>query len=86
MRDGGPAFPSPHTVVEESIGFPETRREYQKWSNGMTLRQWYAGLAMQALIASWSKIGNGWIPEREMAEIAKESHQLSDAMIAEGEK
>ncbi len=37
-KDGGPAFPIPETFGESKPG--------------MSLRQWYAGLAMQAMLAN----------------------------------
>jgi len=46
---------------------------------GMTLRQWYAGLAMQMKLgASGTSI--------EFEEMAKRCFQMADAMIAEGNK
>lgn len=51
------------------------------WQSGMTLRQWYAGQAMQGLLASltsdddWSVVG-----------LAQTAFAYADAMIAEGKK
>ena len=39
-RDGGPAFPQPNADTQRHMGL-----------EGMTLRQWYAGMAMQALVS-----------------------------------
>lgn len=43
---------------------------------GITLRQWYAGLAMQGMRADHSATG---VPE----EIARESVRLADALLKE---
>ena len=46
MKDGGPAFPVPESA--NYAGYP-----------GMTLREWYAGLAMQGLIArGWQDLAD----------------------------
>lgn len=66
MKDW-PAFPR---TVTYSDGSSET------WP-GMTLRQWYAGMAMQGLVVSadWST-----------TTIAEEAFRLADAMLAQEEK
>ena len=53
--------------------------------SGMTLRQWYAGMAMQAYVGAWEKNPIG--PSREA--IAEWSFAMADAMLAadlEGEQ
>ena len=65
-RDGGPAFPrSKHSEIEEgeTIGY----------SHGMTLRQWYAGMAMSGPL-----MDQGENPEK----VARYAFQYADAMIA----
>ena len=53
------------------------------YARDMTLRDWYAGLAMQGFVAySWTR-GKYMPPD---SEIAKESHQLADAMLKAREK
>lgn len=47
-NDGGPAFPVPNARGVDAINKPFTLLG----SQGMTLRQWYAGQAMQGLIAA----------------------------------
>ena len=64
--DGGPAFPR--------LG-PDDDRDLQDWSQGMTLRQWYAGMAMQALV-SMNDLGR---VRRD--EIAVEAYRQADSMI-----
>ena len=66
MKDtGGPAFPSTH---------PHGREE------GMSLRDWFAGEAMQGLLAdrSWEAI--------TINQVAGFSYTLADAMLKERSK
>ena len=64
--DGGPAFPRPHSEIEEgeTIGYSQ---------DGMTLRQWYAGKAMSGPL-----MDQGENPEK----VARYAFQYADAMIA----
>lgn len=65
---GGPAFPMPimYRPDGEYMGGPY---------HGMTLRQWYAGMAMLAIKAS--DYGHG-----SADEIADEAYAQADAMLA----
>ena len=65
VNDGGSAFP------------------YETWSrnSGMSLRDWFAGMAMQGHMASW-----GQHDVTDYSEIAVGAYRLADAMIAEKEK
>jgi len=47
MNDGGPAFPKPYSVYNTG----NTVYEHQA-QKGMTLRQWYAGMAMKGLLSN----------------------------------
>ena len=76
MKNGGPAFP--HTLDMVSGG--NTR-------GGMSLRQWYAGMALPALIeayqeANYPAIGTDHI----LRNVPALAFKFADAMIAEGEK
>lgn len=53
---------------------------------GMTMRQYYAGVALQALIIgrSWEQTSTGMTPEELMELWARSAHVLADKMIAEG--
>ena len=44
------------------------------FNEGMTLRQWYAGLAMQGLLANSDRVFNQW-------EIADISADIADTML-----
>lgn len=71
--DGGPAFPSPGYDGPTPTGGHLT----QYPQPGMTLRQWYAGLAMQGLLACSTT------EEDTPGEAAKYAVKFTDALIAE---
>jgi hypothetical protein len=64
--DGGPAFP-----YEPGIG-----RSF----SGISIRDWFAGMAMQALIAR--KTSFAFVPDTN----AEDAYRVADAMLAEREK
>jgi hypothetical protein len=80
--DGGPAFPKPDVIWNG---------DYVYGPFGMSLRQWYAGMAMQSIFGG---IGAQIVANRDSrydetnwAEVvAKNSFEMADAMIAESEK
>lgn len=74
MKDGGPAFPHPHGQIGNTYIMPE---------DGMTLRQWYAGMALIGLIDHLRSFSPEVIPEEF---IAREAFRQADAMIKEGSK
>ena len=66
-KTGGPAFPTdnahqtgPHSYHVE----------------GMTLRDWFAGMAMQGFIAAW-----GQHDVTDFIEIAHDAYNMADAML-----
>jgi len=62
MKDGGPAFPSNHErMTGTSLDF--------RGCLGMSLRQWYAGMAMQGIIVKYGA-SNGPVVSKEAFEIA----------------
>lgn len=71
--DGGPAFPYPH---------------YEHQDPGMSLRDWFAGMALIGLMArlaqpSHKVISEGW---REAGSEADLAYKIADAMLKEREK
>ena len=64
INTGGPAFPAPAGVQHIT-------------EQGMTLRDWFAGMAMQGICASGPDISN--------PVIAAEAYALADAMIKQRE-
>lgn len=70
MNDGGPAFPTESEVWEGN-----------KDGQGMSLRDWFAGMALQGIYS------NKYLTDTFChAEIAKQSYLAADAMIAAREK
>jgi len=67
--DGGPAFPREGTLA------------YPKGEAGMSLRQWYAGMAL----ASGKLMKEDPTPATP-EELAAQLFRIADAMITEGEK
>lgn len=71
-NDGGPAFPG---AYKTNTGLPF-------WSEGMSLRDYFAGLAMQGMLAN-SALDlageNGFY-------VVKSAYRMSDAMIQHREK
>jgi hypothetical protein len=65
--DGGPAFP---------INSPSGTPEYLPTRDGMSLRDWFAGQALQGLCAAPGTIN--WDQRRH----AKAAYEYADAMIA----
>ena len=66
--DGGPAFPHSSSPM---------RGDLTEW--GMTLRDWFAGQAMQSMLEN----PNGSVtPKSEFSEAANECYLMADAMIA----
>jgi hypothetical protein len=64
--------------MNSKLAFPQPHKEYDRNDNlipndepGMTLREYYAGLAMQRLM-------DAAIP---MSEIAKEAYRMADLML-----
>ena len=74
VNDGGPAFPVPMVPHDSQGGYTEVR-----WQ-GMSLRAWMAGKAMQGILADG--VSYDW----DVVRMAKASVTLADALIAELEK
>lgn len=74
INDGGPAFPMALNETTSSCS-----------PVGMSLRDWFAGMALQGIMANgdWSKS-----PNRETfeASYSKYAYDYADAMLAEREK
>ena len=73
--DGGPAFPrAMGTMLPDNIGVDQG-------VEGMSLRDWFAGMAMQGMYAHY---GNP--PEEERRETTALCYGLADAMLAARER
>lgn len=72
LNDGGPAFPRPEA-------FDPTNGGSLPQQDGMSLRDWFAGKAMQGLISSEPNSFNTAI-------MVRDAYIIADCMIEEREK
>lgn len=63
----------------EQPAFPKVTPDGDQLQNGLTKREYFAGLAMQGLLASYAGIHT--IPNPEI--LAKKSVQFADALLTE---
>ena len=79
---GGPAFPA------DSVTTGDGGRRPQVYS-GMTLRDYFAAKAMQAVIQTWAHVDvdSGPKSEDELLRVtAEDAYRFADAMLAERSK
>ena len=75
-NDGGPMFPS-HTITCDKTG---KLASISVHSEGMSLRDWFAGMALQGFCSQCATDGGwSWKPE----EACREAYNIADAMLAE---
>jgi len=88
--DGGPAFPivaAPHLLAKQL-----SVKEYEKAVSGMSLRDWFAGMALQGIAYSATAVSieaarNGLkCPVWDTSLWASQCYQVADAMLAERER
>lgn len=90
--DGGSAFPYQGWQAARLMGIsthPDTGKEYNIWDEGrqvvfpgMTMRQWYAGMALQGIYAHPDKIAGSFSTPTGREAIAAVCFHQADAMIA----
>jgi hypothetical protein len=68
---GGPAFPTKNYAAIQPLA--------EGYSEGMSLRDWFAGLAMQAYLTAPD---TGW----KFDEVAGAAYEMADAMLKERSK
>jgi hypothetical protein len=74
-NNGGPAFPTEQHECQDNTW-------NQTFEYGMTLRQWYAGMAMQGLLSNPNALLRGAIPSQELFDdVARWANGYADAMI-----
>ena len=91
MAGGGPAFP--HGPLGDTMHAEDGRESHQFPAYpGMSLRQWYAGMAMQAIYLSeqlpmlMDFKGEGELEGMGWDNAADYAFRMADAMLAEGDK
>lgn len=81
IKDGGPAFPQP--VAGCVDGSVYEARQVAQDAGGMSIRDWFAGMALQGIVASaCERAEKEWDAELGAAY----SYQIADAMLAERSK
>lgn len=79
IKDGGPAFPGEdRTVVFETGHEHCARKIFSGINKGMTLRDWFAGMAMQGQLASQSESEGHY---SDWSKLAVVCFEISDAML-----
>ena len=68
---GGPAFPTKNYAAIQPLA--------EGYSEGMSLRDWFAGMAMQALILAAKT-------SQDVDLLSKGAYQMADAMLKERSK
>ena len=76
IKTGGPAFPEGEAWTSTDVMGHQRDCSRGPLRAGMTMRQWYAGMAMQGMLAC-SDTPAGW-SETQMAEFA---FRYADAMV-----
>ena len=76
LNDGGAAFPTPE-IIEERVGGVRVHHAHK----GMSLRDWFAGMAMQGIISSIY-----FTPQVTFEECAGRAYGTADAMLAARER
>lgn len=78
---GGPAFPQPITSSIDGHTFTTCDRDNAQ--SGMTLRDWFAGMALQgAMSGSLERLlDSGASPSAIERALVKTSYEMADAMI-----
>jgi len=81
-NDGGPAFPRTVTM-SDGIGLYSVSK-----NDGMTLRHWFAGLAMESIFAPIMKDAYQRLSDASAVfdNVAIASYAMADAMLAASER
>jgi len=79
INDGGQAFPKLFSAQDRN---PRGRTYTMKSIGGMSLRDWFAGMAVQAYSTQICKETGEWTVDM----IAASCYRLADAMLKEREK
>lgn len=86
INDGGAAFPQLEVVSEERDGHGDLIEPFTRSSGGMSLRDWFAGQALIAVIAATS--AGQHQPNTRKGDshirfaIARDAFDMADAMLA----
>ena len=73
INDGGPAFPGAYKEVHPTLEMEVSREQY----HGMTLRDWFAGHALPAII-----LASQGVNHVTRNDVVGEAYLVADAMLA----
>lgn len=76
MKDGGPAFPTLTRLLAGEGHIGGSNDFDAEVSGGMTLRQWYAGMALQGMMS------NPDFSKDTYKDSATQAFEMADAMLA----
>ena len=86
MNDGGPAFPKPTSERHFPDGEVDIN-SYDFAERGMSLRDWFAGQALNGWLASFPPGNKVYTGDRDCGEaVAELAYYFADAMLTEREK
>jgi hypothetical protein len=77
LNNGGPAFPVVHAIIPQPGSFTQTPEAHQ----GMTLRDWFAGMALQGNLAACAP-GYEYTGGDSHQRAAEEAYRYADSMIS----
>lgn len=78
INDGGPAFPVP-MFTRQADGQPMSAGEFFEGGNGLSLRDWMAGMAMQGATGFVNEHEDHY--EESLTHTAVASYRIADAML-----
>lgn len=80
LDNGGYAFPIPNADFQTFA--PSTVEEYKRIQSGMTLRDYFAAKAMQAIVRRYDGHSFGGGPDSpQYKELAGDAYFIADAML-----
>ena len=84
-KTGGPAFPGEQQALLIKSEHKEIAQQYKHYCNGMTLRDYFAAKAMQAMLASPELMvvvtADQVLGENAKQRISNLSYQYADALL-----
>lgn len=80
QHDGGPAFPIPLAFSPD--GTAHIAGEYFANTDGVSLRDWFAGMAMQGWLSSYAPELTHPAKVETAFDVAVDSYAMADAMLA----
>ena len=80
INDGGPAFPFDSTIPCSCGKSLERTGEFGR---GMTLRDWFAGKALQGYMAGLLSNPETFIPDLKSDQMTKTVYVIADSMLKE---